>query len=174
MRWVVALVVLVLLVAACGGSSGADPELVSDFADFVQGGDVGLIPRDDAECYAERLIDEWGEERAEAFYVETPTAFGGPDSTEAEIEVITDAVSQCIDMREVMAFSMVSEAGWSEQDAECFVQEFPEEDMAAFLVFGSVMFGEDGSEPDEEDLDPATLALFARFFEAQATCGVEF
>jgi len=94
-------IALALIATACGGDDdGADSPLAQAIADEIQGGGGGFDTREDAECFAGKVVSAIGEDRMADLGV---TVDNVPELEElslndGEIDSVVDAMDDCLDL----------------------------------------------------------------------------
>lgn len=155
---------IAIVASACGGDdddggavAAADSPLVAALADEIAEGansDAPVANREEAECWAGRIVGGIGEDRLTELGV-TPEDVGEIneyDFTDGEIDTIVDSLGDCVDLAELMAEEMVGELG--EEAADCVAGEL-EGDFLNDLMKASFRDEEPGDEFFQTFLDIA-------------------
>ena len=149
--------------ASDGSSSDADPALVAAIASEIKGDpDDGFELADrDATCIAEKAVVGIGLDRLAELGV-TADDVGEIDQvgfTDSEIGTIVSGFTDCVDLGELMAQSLVADGTVSADDAECVADKFDADLIERLLA--STFSGEDlQSSAVGEDLFEAIFGIF--------------
>lgn len=123
----------ILLVAACGGGSDLSAEeqaIAEDWADELIrdfAADQQELPRDEGVCATEKMVAEFGAEKAADYLAEDEAVLGENDFVypEADARVIAAAAAECIDWESMLTATFEAEGLPSEQ-AACVAEAFAE------------------------------------------------
>jgi hypothetical protein len=153
LRFVVAcLATAALVLAGCGGdddddasptSTGSDAvgedEYLDALTDSFTGSESFAASEAEARCAAERVVDEIGADRMQeaGLTVERLESEeedeGATDLTEAESEIVADALFECLDVAAAFAEGFAPEAGASEAEVACVSERAA--DLASLRTF---------------------------------------
>lgn len=163
-RVVGVMVALMLVGAACGGDDDAvaasDSPLVAALADEISSNEDGDSPfsnREEAECWAGRIVGGIGEGRLTELGVtaEDVGEIGDYNFTEDEIDVIVDSMDKCIDLKAALAETFTEDFG--AEGAECVADELDGDLLRDLMAAGIT----DSEPPDE---------FFQEFLDIAAKC----
>ena len=161
-RLVVIGVTVVLLVAACGGDDlSGDDQAISDaiFEQMV----ADTSPDDpfgetEARCFSDGVVRDIGSaDLAElgmtAESIRAGTEPADVDLTDAQVDIMTDLMLECVDFRTVFIDQFADE-GVSDESAKCLADGFDDDFLRALA---KAELSGDGSDPTE---DPAQAEKF--------------
>lgn len=154
---------IAIVASACGGDdddgavAAADSPLVAALADEIAEGtdaDAPVTNREEAECWAGRIVGGIGEDRLTELGVSVDDVgeISDYDFTDGEVDVIVDSLGDCVDLAELMAAEMVGDMG--EDAANCVAGEL-EGDFLNNLMKASFRDEEPGEDFFQEFLDIA-------------------
>jgi hypothetical protein len=134
--------------------SGDDAAYAEELAAGLASGENEGVPEDQATCWANRLVADFGVDRLEEMGL-TPEVMGsdeGPESLElsaSEESDFVDGFTECIDLADVMAASAEAEGETVTPEMQaCFENAIGDDSEAAFAqVF---IDGQDAAENDPE------------------------
>lgn len=167
-KLVMVFLVVALAGAACGGDDDGDAVSVEDsavaaaLADSVMDSEDDSSPitsREDAECFAGQTVGSIGEDRLAELGV-TASNVGEIDEidfTESEINLIVDALGDCIDLEQAMADEFAEDFG--QEAADCLAGELGEDLLKDMFALG---FADPEAELGEE--------FFQVFLDAAGEC----
>jgi hypothetical protein len=150
-RVLMVLAVAALAVAACGDDDGgggdksaATAKVKASLMDESTDG-FGLS-EDDADCIAEKIVDDFGAERVDEidFTASTP-AFEGDEPAQA-----ADAFDDCMELNKLMTSLITSDASVSDDSKACLDDSIDEDDAHTFL---EESLSATGDGPSQESLD---------------------
>ncbi len=135
MRIVLAIAVLSGLVA-CGDDAGdggdASAELVAAIAGEIATPDEPddlPIPAENAQCMASDIVESIGVDRLNALGVtpeSVPDELSEVDLSDAEVATVVDIQLGCVDIRALIAESIVTGGGFSAESATCLAEAVPD------------------------------------------------
>jgi hypothetical protein len=154
-RLLTATLLAALLVAGCGdsddsgGGDGENGELVDAMAAQLTEGDDVPVSDEEAECIASDIVDGIGAERLEELGVTAESVSDDSagditelDFSEDEVTVLVDSIDGCADLKAIFAESMSADGTVSSEDAECLVDELPDD-----FVRGALEASFSGTDP---------------------------
>ena len=159
------LVALMLIAAACGDDDDSGSTDISDdplamaLADSVVEEDSPFATQEDANCFASEVVGEIGTDRLNELGV-TEDNIGeieDIDFTEGEIDIIVDAMSDCVDLTAALAAEF--DADFGAVGAECLAEGLGD-DLLSDLMKSSFT-GEEVELPVE---------FFQQFLDLAAEC----
>lgn len=150
-------------VAATDAPSGGDKSLAVALADNMMEeaatGGSPVTSREEADCWANGLVDGIGEDRFNEMGV-TPDAIGEIDElplTDDEVSVVVDSLFECVDVQQSFADQFAGDFG--QEAADCFAAEL-DADLLKEILGAQLAGGE------------ASADAFAAFQEIATTCGI--
>ena len=140
-RLLIAAVLGAVVIAGCGdsddsggGDGGSDSELVDAMAAQLTEDESVPVSEDEAQCIAGDIVDGVGEDRLEELGVTAESVSDDSagditelDFTDEEVTVLVDAIDGCADLKAIFAESMSADGTVSADDAECLVDELPDD-----------------------------------------------
>jgi hypothetical protein len=118
-----------------GDGGGSDDPLVQAMTTWLSTSeDVPPFDEDEAECVAQGVVDGVGSDRLEELGV-TEEAMASEEGveltdvefTDDEVAVVIDSMEGCADLKALLAESIADDGTISAEDAECLVDELPED-----------------------------------------------
>jgi hypothetical protein len=169
---------LALALAACGdgeSDSGADGAAAQDggadvreqFVDAVATAEAGQdtpLAGDDVRCFAEAVVDAIGvDELQAAMTPEEIVQAGSFDPVAAGVEVteddaaaVVDAVSECVDLRQLFLDEVAADDALSPEQVACVDESVDDELLEAFIASA---FISGDAQTDPETLDELQVAV---------------
>lgn len=144
--------------APSGGGSLA-VALADNMMEEAATGGSPITSREEADCWANGLVDGIGEDRFNEMGV-TPDAIGEIDElplTDDEVSVVVDSLFECVDVQQSFADQFAGDFG--QEAADCFAAEL-DADLLKEILAAQLAGGE------------ASADAFAAFQEIATTCGI--
>ena len=154
---------LALALAACGGDdddTGGGSDLRERYVDAVvavEASQDSPLAGDEIRCWAEAVVDAIGVDDLEAAMtpeeIEQRGSFdpvaAGIDITEDDAGAVVDAVSECVDLRQVFLDELTADDALSPEQVAC-IDEAVDDDLIRDFTVSALLSSGDGASQDPD------------------------